>query len=197
MTPCKNNIEESVKPSEAIKKGYLLRLLLLLLTIILAGTVISALVLYINTYRTFDAHYSAALSIITEIKQGLLIKTIRINIFFYLLTAIGAGILLVLYSHRIAGPLYRVKLYAKMLSEGMFEKRIQFRRKDAIHSLAEALNNMSDSYGKRLSMLSLEIKELEDAIKSLGSKPEQAEAALRRAREIDEKIKRLLDAVKV
>ena len=146
----------------------------------------------------FDTHYSAILSIVTEIKQTLIIKTIKINVFFYLLTVIGITVLAILYSHRISGPLYRIKLYAKMLSGGRFDTAIRFRHKDAIHSLAEVLNKMSKNYNDKTSMITTEIQRLKDAVTELDSikeKKEAVETSLKKVTEIDSRIKQLLDTI--
>ena len=187
-----------LKPTEAIRKGYLSRFIFFLLGIVFIGTAISTLLLYLDTYKTLDTHYSAILSIVTEIKQTLIIKTIKINVFFYLLTVIGITVLAILYSHRISGPLYRIKLYAKMLSGGRFDTAIKFRHKDAIHSLAEVLNKMSKNYNDKTSMITTEIQRLKDAVTELDSikeKKEAVETSLKKVTEIDSRIKQLLDTI--
>ena len=192
------NNNSSLKPTEIIRKDYLSKFFLFLLGIVFIGTAISTLLLYLDTYKTLDTHYSAILSIVTEIKQTLIIKTIKINVFFYLLTVIGITVLAILYSHRISGPLYRIKLYAKMLSGGRFDNAIRFRHKDAIHSLAEVLNKMSKNYNDKTSMITIEIQRLKDAVTELDSikeKKEAVETSLKKVTEIDSRIKQLLDTI--
>lgn len=192
------NNNSSLKPTEVIRKDYLSKFFLFLLGIVFIGTATSAIILYIDTYKMFDTHYSAILSIVTEIKQTLIIKTIKINVFFYLLTVIGITVLAILYSHRISGPLYRIKLYAAMLSGGRFDTAIRFRHKDAIHSLAEVLNEMSKNYNDKTSMITTEIQRLKDAVTELDSikeKKEAVETSLKKVTEIDSRIKQLLDTI--
>ena len=191
---------DSENTTKIIRKGYLSKLLFLLLGIVFIGTAASAIILYLDTYKMFDTHYSAILSIVTEIKQTLIIKTIKINVFFYLLTVIGITVLAILYSHRISGPLYRIKLYAKMLSGGRFDTPIRFRHKDAIHSLAEVLNKMSKNYNDKTSMITTEIQRLKDAVtelKSLTEKGEDTEIVMKKVLEQDSRIKNLLSAIKL
>jgi nitrogen fixation/metabolism regulation signal transduction histidine kinase len=54
----------------------------------------------------------------------------------------GTTILAVLYSHKIAGPLFRVKTIINMLSEGKDPQVIQFRKNDEFKELAEALEQL-------------------------------------------------------
>jgi len=192
---------EELKLKEVIKKNFTWRLIVLVLCIFFTGLLLSTVFLHVGTYKTFETHYSAILSTMLTIKQDLLIKTITINIFSLILIIIGIAILGILYSHRIAGPLYRIKSFAKMHDEGSrFKPGIKFRNKDAIHSLADALNKMAEIYNQRFSMLSSEIKELEDALIEIdlsSSKPEGLETSIRKAKEIDDKIKKLLDTVRL
>ncbi len=189
-----------MKPTEIIRKGYLNRLVLLLICIFIIGTTVSALYLYHDIYRPLSTHYSAILSIITEIKETLIIRTIKINAFFYLLISAGIVILGILYTHRIAGPLYRIKLYAKMVGEGRLDTDIKFRHKDAIHSFGESFKEMTKSYSDRVTVLISEIQQFKDAIaelKSLTEKGKDTEIATKKVLEQDSRIKKLLSTIRL
>jgi nitrogen fixation/metabolism regulation signal transduction histidine kinase len=189
-----------LKPTEVIRKGYLTRLLLLILCVFFIGTAVSSIYLYLDIYRPLNTHYSAILSIITEIKETLIIRTLKINAFFYLLISAGIVILGILYTHRIAGPLHRIKLYAKMVGKGRLDldTDIKFRHKDAIHSLGKSFNDMTKSYSNKVTMLISEIQQFKDAItelKSLTEKGEDTEIAMKRVLEQDSRIKKLLNTI--
>jgi methyl-accepting chemotaxis protein len=53
--------------------------------------------------------------------------------------AIAAGII---FSHRIAGPVYRVKKTAEDIAGGDLRVNVRFRKGDDLHDLADALNSM-------------------------------------------------------
>ena len=193
-------MDNPLKLTEMIKRGYLTRFLLLLICIFIIGTTVSAIYLYLDIYRSLDTHYSAILSIITEIKETLIIRTIKINAFFFLLISAGIVILGILYTHRIAGPLYRIKLYAKMVGEGRLDSDVKFRYKDAIHSFGEFFNDMTKSYSDRVTVLISEIQQFKDAIAELKSrteKGEDTEIAMKRVLEQDSRIKRLLNTIRL
>lgn len=189
-----------MKTTEIIKKGYLRNLLLLLLSIFFLGITLSALILYLDIYKPLNTHYSAILSILTGLKETLFTKTIQINAIFYLLIAAGILVIGVLYSHRIAGPLYRIKLYAKSISEGKLHGEIKFRREDAIHSFADALNGMTKSYEQRLTLLDSRIQDLENVlkkIKTLQESSRDAEAEVKKILEIDQGIRSIIGNIKL
>jgi nitrogen fixation/metabolism regulation signal transduction histidine kinase len=193
-------MDNPFKPTEVIRKGYLTRLLLLILGVFIIGTVLSTIYLYLDIYRPLNTHYSAILSIITEIKETLIIKTLSINAFFYLLISAGIAILGILYTHRIAGPLHRIKLYAKMIGEGRLDTEIKFRHKDAIHSFGESFNDMTKSYSDRVTVLTSEIQQFKDAIaeiKSLTEDGKDTEFAMKKVLEQDSRIRNLLNTIKL
>jgi signal transduction histidine kinase len=98
----------------------------------------------------------------------------------------------IVYSHRIAGPLFRVKQYAAMLGEGRFDERISFREKDAVHKLAIELNEMAKECEDRTKLFVSELQELEDGLKLLSSLPDESEdkvELIKRLRELDAKIR--------
>ena len=50
---------------------------------------------------------------------------------------------LVIYiSHRIAGPLFRLKMYMEKVENGDYSVKLKFRKNDAIHDVADSFNNM-------------------------------------------------------
>jgi len=50
----------------------------------------------------------------------------------------------ILFSHKIAGPLYRVQKVAEEISKGNLCVKVKFRKGDEVHYLADSLNKMID-----------------------------------------------------
>ena len=53
-------------------------------------------------------------------------------------------------SHRIAGPIHRIKSIIKEMAEGKFDTPIYLRRADELHDLAEELNKMQENLKSKL-----------------------------------------------
>ncbi len=66
-----------------------------------------------------------------------------VPIIFILLT-----IIVIFISHRIAGPLHRLKQYMKKLGDGDFALRLRFRTYDEIHDVADSFNEMVENLKK-------------------------------------------------
>lgn len=52
------------------------------------------------------------------------------------------AIIVIFISHRIAGPLYRLKMYMEKVENGDYSVKLNFRKNDAIHDIAESFNRM-------------------------------------------------------
>ena len=175
-----------------IAEGSYRRLMLVIFCIFLLFSILSALLLHNGLNAPLGPHYGAALSNVIKIKESLITKTIQINLILYLLTALGVTLLGVFYSHRIAGPLFKVKLYAKELREGRFDKRIKFRKRDVIHKLADLLNKMAERYQAKVGLIAIDLTKLEEDLQKMSSVPDKsAEQAvlIKRLLELDSKIK--------
>jgi methyl-accepting chemotaxis protein len=188
----------ALKPGDLISRKHPQNLFVLLFGIFMLFAVSSAVYLYLDIYRPLSTHYSAIVTIASDLHETLTIQTLKINVLFFGLITAGILMLGILYTHRVCGPLERVKIFAKAVSEGRMDSRICFREKDAIHTLGENLNNMTEVYGHTVVSLASEIKELRAAVKELeGLSREGADtkAVLKRASEIDARINEALDKI--
>ena len=52
-------------------------------------------------------------------------------------------------SHRIAGPVFRMKRYLDSVADGNYSERLTLRKKDELKDLADAINRLVDKLGKR------------------------------------------------
>jgi len=189
-----------LKQERIIGKSYLPRLIFAALGIFVFSIAVSALLLYLEICQPIGTHYTAALCAITDIRDTLIIKTLKISAISSLLIILGLMALVILYTHRIAGPLYRIKVCAKAIGEGRLGTRVKFRQKDVIHPFAESLNEMTDHYGIVVKSFSLGIHDLKIAVtnlKSLTEDGKDTEAALKEALDRDRQIKGLLDSIKI
>ena len=175
-----------------ITEGYLERFLLIVLVMFLFFSLMSALVLYKSLHLPLSHHYGAIHVMVTQLNESLIIKTITINLFFFLLTTIGMILLGIFYSHRIVGPLFRVKKFSAVLGEGKFDERISFRKKDAIHTLSSELNEMAKGCQDNVTLLISGLHELKDTVTLLASVPyksKKRDELLKKLQKLDERMK--------
>ncbi len=189
-----------LKPSEVINKGFSGRLLLLILGVFIVFTVFSATYIYLDLYRPLDTHYSAIVSIISGISDTLTAKTLRINAISFSLIFAGIMVLGVLYTHRIVGPLQRVKMFAKIVRDGKMNTKMTFRKKDAIQPFKNSFNTMTEQHSERLARINSEVQELKSALSSLKSSAAEGgdrEKEMEKVLLKEEKIRELLSDIKL
>lgn len=80
-----------------------------------------------------------------EQKSALLLVYFGVSaVAFVLMMVLGA-----LYSHRIAGPLYRLNKHMQAIADGAEPAPVSFRRRDQFQELVESFNKMIDRLNKR------------------------------------------------
>ncbi|MFH1782233.1 MAG: methyl-accepting chemotaxis protein [Candidatus Omnitrophota bacterium] len=57
---------------------------------------------------------------------------------------------LLILSHRVAGPIYRLEKDLEAIAKGNFHMRIKFRKKDELRSISEGINKILDEMEIRL-----------------------------------------------
>jgi methyl-accepting chemotaxis protein len=70
----------------------------------------------------------------------------HLSVCFLLLLVVTFG-LAIFRSHKIAGPIFRLKQYIHQMSEGDFASRVSLRKKDELKTLSEELNILSQNIG--------------------------------------------------
>ena len=189
-----------MKPGDVISKIYLRNFLFMLLVILLSSTAISAMVLYLNIHKPLDTHYSAIVMIISELHDTILIKSLTISAISSIVTAIALFSLGIFYTHKIAGPLYRIKMAAKSIIKGDLGTKIILRRKDVIQPFAESLNAMTTTYNEKIRTIHVEVDRLKDTITELKSSAESGknrDDKLKKISDMESHINKVIHSIKV
>jgi methyl-accepting chemotaxis protein len=159
-----------VHQKSIVTQGYLTRLIIGVFVIFSSGVITASLLLYYKTDKSLHLHYGAIISTLITLKEGLFSLSLKISLLVSFLTMIGLLIIGVLYTHRIAGPIHRLRKKAKAIAQGEISEKITFRRKDAIHSVGDSFNYMIESIKSDISEIKREIKEVEDFLNKLDDK---------------------------
>jgi methyl-accepting chemotaxis protein len=91
----------------------------------------------------------------------------------------------ILTSHRIAGPLYRIRAVLKLVGEGDISQRIKLRRNDYMNKEADIANEMMDSLSEKIDRLKSYRKVVSTRLATLG-RSAQAGSMDEVARQADE-----------
>ncbi len=139
-----------VKPAQKFKRvQYLIskrfQLKYIGLTILLMF--LTSVICSYTVYYTGMAIFTEKLSqVYPQGRLVALLTTINYNVLLNFLLLIPLVALIGLYlSHKIAGPIYRVERYLTDMASGKLTSRISFRKGDEFTSLADKINNLTDS----------------------------------------------------
>lgn len=132
--------------------------------IVVCGILLTVFILYFSLPRGGGASYAESFKIISSLRQTIIYKAIVI----YATTSffIFAGVLVIslLYSHKIAGPLHRMGMFARKAAEGDFTDIITLRKNDVLHPMAKDLNDIASAYKNTLLQVETEINEIKNLL---------------------------------
>ena len=87
------------------------------------------------------AKSSAAIQALQEARSDIVVFLIVL----VLVTALTSFLLALFHSHRIAGPLYKLRMSMVAMQQGVLNQHIKFRSKDNFMELADGFNAMADA----------------------------------------------------
>lgn len=95
--------------------------------------------------------YHNALAAVQAIRKVLFWKIATVYAVIGIPCVPALGVLHLIYSHRIAGPVHRIGLEAARIAQGDLSGKIKFRPKDNLADMADMLNDAASKYRGRIS----------------------------------------------
>ena len=162
-------MNERIPTSEVIKKGHSLQLVLKSLIIIFLMAAVTVFILYFSLGREMtERSYGESYRIIASLRDEILNKSVLIYVSTFAIIAIGIAVLTLLYSHRVAGPLFRLEMFSRKIASGDFTELVRFRKGDLIHPLAEDFNTIISMYGDVVGQTDAKIEKLKGSLAEVG-----------------------------
>ena len=91
--------------------------------------------------HTLFSTSTAAIADLREARSDMIIFFVVMTV----VTTLTAFLLALFHSHRIAGPLYKLRMSMVAMQQGVLNQHIKFRTKDNFTELADGFNAMTDS----------------------------------------------------
>ncbi len=128
----------------------------------------SLILVYINDYYLglityFIGSAEAEQISLTDISKGM-------HFFLFgsvIATSIIFSVIGIFLSHRVAGPLFRLKKHMSFVRNGNYSHEIKFRKKDQLHDMADSFNEMVISLDIRKEISILYVEKMEDIVQDL------------------------------
>lgn len=111
--------------------------------------------------------YGTVLSSIQELDKVLFTRMALIYLVISVLIVSGMAVLHLFYSHRIAGPAYRLGREAAKLSQGDLTGNIKFRKRDNLTDMADSLNETASQYRGRINAVREHLSLMEQQTEAL------------------------------
>jgi methyl-accepting chemotaxis protein len=135
-----------------VELSFKLKFMLRFCILVISGVLGAGLLFYTFTYRSLGRGYGDAVFTIYSVKKALLPILFASIESIILLCIVAAAIAVVstFFSHKIAGPLYRLGKSLEAIGSGDLTINTKLRAKDQIVELANAINSLTRSLNHRI-----------------------------------------------
>lgn len=179
------------------RRYYLLKLTFYTLAIILLGALVGGFGLFILLPSNLGNDYRSVITAVAGMQKTIVANVVEVYAVVSMFTILAVMVLNLFYSHRIAGPAYRIGRESAVIGKGNLKGGVQLRRKDNLKDLAHGLNDVARMYRDRIlavrGHLSL-IEALSQDISGLLEREESGALLERNIIEMEDALKRM-DAV--
>ena len=111
--------------------------------LVVIGSTVFGIILYLFSKHTLTTSFENSRLVIKSTADylfpGLLFGGLIVAIF----TALAASVVVMLMTHRIAGPMYRFEKYINEIGSGRLYSDLKIRKKDQFQNMAGSLNKMT------------------------------------------------------
>jgi methyl-accepting chemotaxis protein len=140
---------------------YRARLFLFTLIVVIFGAALAGVGVFTLLPKDLGDGYGAVISTIQGIGSILVQKVAMIYVVIIFGIVVAMIVLHLFYSHRIAGPAYRLGREFARISEGILIGKVKFRQKDNLTDMADTLNDVTDRYRARVDAVKSELSRIE------------------------------------
>jgi len=126
-----------------INKAFQSEFILKFCGLVVLGSAVFGVILYIFSKHVLTTSFENSRLVIKSTADYLLPGLLFGGIIVAILTALAAGIVVMLMTHRIAGPMYRFEKYISDTGSGRLCSDLKIRKKDQFQSMVAALNKMT------------------------------------------------------
>ncbi len=142
--------DNAMRPYNVYKPRFYIKLMSSVLFVFMVMTAVTVTVIYTLTDNIqLPGSYTEIITSVAYFKLDVLKKSVLVYGLFTLLLLAGTAFITVLYSHRVAGPLVRLGAATREIAGGNLGTNVKFRENDAVHDLADTLNEMARFYSER------------------------------------------------
>jgi methyl-accepting chemotaxis protein len=147
--------------------------------LVLLGFLFTGILLYLFAERTTTVSFENTKAVVKSTADYLFPILVQTIIIVTIFVAIMAIMLTLFVSHKIGGPLYRLKKELNAISEGDLSSDFKIRKEDQLQDVAKCLNDMKAKLRERIKEIKAKTVELKEIIVKLNL-PEEDKAKIER-----------------
>ncbi len=151
---------EQYGTNETVARASVYRFAVQCTVTFLCGLLLISLVIWLYSYREPAASYAENYRMLARLRGEIVCSSLIIYAVTTLFIIGGTAVLSLFYSHKVAGPLYKLGMFVRKTALGDFSGSVTFRRKDIIHPLAGDVNAVIASYRAIVTQLEAKSHEL-------------------------------------
>lgn len=145
-----------------IDKKFQSRFIINFCSLVAGGGLITIAILYLFTMNTSTVSIVNSRVVVkttADFLLPLLVQTVAVVMIIIGMATVAVTLLA---SHRIAGPLYRLKKVINSLGEGDFSEDFRIRSRDQLQDVAELFNKMIIKLRGRLKAIEKDVRDIKD-----------------------------------
>jgi len=127
-----------------ISRAYQTEFILKFCGLVILGSALFGILLYLFSKNALTTSFENSRLMIKSTADYIFPGLLFGGLITAIITAFSAGIVVILMTHRIAGPMYRFEKYIKEVGSGKLCPDLKIRKKDQFQNMVNALNKMTD-----------------------------------------------------
>jgi len=181
-----------------IEKRFQFNFILKFCALVAVGGVLTIAILYYLALRSTTVSIVDSRVLVKTTADFLLPVLIQTVVVVMILVSIATVFVTLFVSHKIAGPLYRLKKKMREIEEGDFSGDFRIRHLDQLQDLAQSFNSMIHKIRQEVGLLKQYVVTMKDKIEGISEHdiPDKDKAALSDLKNISAELKKIISYFK-
>lgn len=152
-----------------INKSYQSEFILKFCGLVALGCIVFGVILYAFSSSTLTTSFENSRLVVKSTADYILPGLLFGGVVVGFLTAVVTSIVVMLMTHRVAGPMYRFEKYAQEVGSGQLCSELKIRKKDQFQNLVGTFNKMTDDLRSGLIKVASVSQKLDSLIDDLSN----------------------------
>lgn len=142
-----------------VKKKFQLSFILKFALLLLLESVLIVFLFTYMTNNTVTTGYAQSILRVESSLQFFLVPFILLSMICFVAISLVGMVVFTLFSHRIAGPLYRFEKILQQMGEGDLTANVNLRKKDQLVEVETLINEFVDMLDKRMGAMKVNLEQ--------------------------------------